>query len=358
MKINLIPKLQFVPMMTLLLLLSVSIAQAATAKPNQPQLMELLDTDWRFRPDPSDALMAKGVTGSDFDDHAWITLNAKQQWQLQPESPVADYHGVAWYRKTFKTVPNPHSQRVLLYFAGADGNAIIYLNGKKIGSHQTAGAAESYAGWNTPFYFDITDELRPKRNHLAVKVTSKPAFASGLHGGVSLWLADSSMNPFPSLLANPFWSAWITSAQGPMPAGWSIYAKDELRSQLKTARVKTADGAEGLAITFPPGTCNLFPSSASLEKPGIYHFSVQLLAKKAMSVRAKMYLPRPGEVIWEAKEAYGTTVQLSPGQPQWLRFDIPITEPNRANNLYLYLPRPDGLIVSEPSLLWSEAAEK
>lgn len=358
MKTYLTSKLHFVPLMTLLLLLPFSVAQAAATKPNQPQLIQVLDTGWRFHPDPDDALMAKGVTDADFDDHAWITLNAQQQWQLQPDSPVADYHGVAWYRKTFRTPPNPHSQRMLLYFAGSDGNAVIYLNGKKIGSHQTAGASENYAGWNTPFYFDITDDLRPKQNRMVVKVTSKPKDASGLHGGVSLWLADSNQDPFPSLLPNPFWVNWISNPQGPMPTGWNIYAKQELRPQIKTTRVKTADGAEGLAITFLPGNCNLFPGSAAFENAGIYHFSVQLQSEKPTSVRAVMYLPQPGEVTWKAKEAYEATVQLGPGQPQWLRFDIPITEPNRANQLYLYLRRPEGLIVSEPSLLWSEATEK
>jgi hypothetical protein len=358
MKTHLPPSLRFVPLMMLLLLLSIGMTQTAYSKPEQPQLIQVLDMDWRFHPDPADALMAKGVIGTDFDDHAWLTLNAKQQWQLQPDSPVADYRGVAWYRKSFETPPNPHAQRVLLYFAGADGNAIIYLNGKKIGSHQTAGASENFAGWDTPFYFDITDALRPKQNVLAVKVTSKPEFASGLHSGVKLWLADAGTDPFPSLLPNPFWASWITAPQGPMPAGWTIYAKDELRPQLKTARVKTADGAEALAITFPAGNCNLFPGPAPLTKAGIYHFSVQLLATEPTSVRATMYLPRPGEVVWEAKEAYEAAVKLVPGQPQWLKLDIPITEPNRPNNLYLYLHRPAGLIVSQPSLTWSGVAEK
>ncbi len=347
-------KLHLVPLMTLLLFLTVSIAQAAATKPTCPQMIQSLDMDWRFHPDPADALMAKGVTDADFDDHAWITLNAKQQWQLQPDSPVADYRGVAWYRKTFETPKNPHAQRVLLYFAGADGNAIVYLNDKKIGSHQTAGASDGYAGWNEAFYFDITDDLRPDKNVIAVKVTSKPEFASGLHSGVNLWLANAGQDPFPSILPNPYWAAWTENAQGPMPVGWTIYAKTELRPQIKTTHVKTADGAEALAITFPPGNCNLFPSSTPLTKTGIYHFSVQLLAAQPTSVRATMYLPRPGEVVWEAKEAYETTVKLIPGQPQWLKLDIPITEPNRPNNLYLYLHRPAGLIVSQPSLTWGE----
>lgn len=358
MKTSLKAQLHYAPLMTLLLFLAVNIAHAETTKPNQPHKIQILDTEWRFQPDPTDALMAKGVIDSNFNDHKWITLNAVQQWQLQPNSPVADYHGVAWYRKIFRTPSNPHSQRVLLYFAGADGNAIIYLNGKKIGSHQTAGANENYAGWNERFYFDITDDLRPKQNILAVKMTSKPAFASGLHGGVSLWLADAGQALFSSLLPNSFWGTWISNSQGPMPYGWSIYAKEELRPQLKTAHVTTADGAEALSITFPVGNCNLFPHSASLSKTGIYHFSVKLLAKKPTSVRGKMYLPRPDELAWKAKEAYESTIQLSPGQPQWLRFDIPITEPNRRNALYLYLRRPEGLIVSEPSLTWSEITKK
>jgi hypothetical protein len=336
------------------LLLLGTAATARAAGERRPHLALDLSDAWRFQPDSKGDGLSRGVTGLDFDDSSWVVLNALQQWQLQPKSPVADYHGVGWYRKEFDAPEIKRPQRAIVYFGGADGNTVIYLNGKKMGAHETAGAKENYAGWNAPFYFDVTDDLRPGRNVLAVEVTSKPALASGLHGGVSLWAADSPAEMFRSLLPNPFWAIWTTRGEGPMPAGWRIYSKPELRKQLKTDRVHLSDGSEGLSITLPGGNCNLFPAAPALEKPGVYHFGVRLSAQRATSVRARMYLPRPGEVVYQAKEFYGQTVKLTPNEPQELRFDIPTSESGRVCMLYIYLHQPEGLVISNPMLVWEK----
>ena len=56
-----------------------------------------------------------------------------------------------WYRRTF-TVPKAWAgQRLLLHFGAVDWEAIVYVNGKKIGEHR---------GGYDPFTFDVTESLK------------------------------------------------------------------------------------------------------------------------------------------------------------------------------------------------------
>ena len=74
-----------------------------------------------------------------------------------------DYHGVAWYWCEFDTPKNPHSGgRYLLKFNAVDYLADVWVNGKSIGSHE---------GSETPFEFDVTDQLiQGGKNLLVVRV--------------------------------------------------------------------------------------------------------------------------------------------------------------------------------------------
>jgi hypothetical protein len=58
-----------------------------------------------------------------------------------------------WYRRTFTVPADWAGQRILLHFGGVDWEAVVYVNGKLIGSHR---------GGYDAFYFDITDALKAK----------------------------------------------------------------------------------------------------------------------------------------------------------------------------------------------------
>lgn len=55
-----------------------------------------------------------------------------------------------WYRRTFLLPDKWKNQRILLHFGAVDWEAVVYLNGKKLGEHR---------GGYDPFSFDITDAL-------------------------------------------------------------------------------------------------------------------------------------------------------------------------------------------------------
>ena len=74
-----------------------------------------------------------------------------------------NYHGLAWYWKTFEAPPNPDPHgRYLLRFESVDYKADVWVNGKEVGSHEDA---------EEPFVLDVTDAVRSGTgNLLAVRV--------------------------------------------------------------------------------------------------------------------------------------------------------------------------------------------
>jgi hypothetical protein len=56
-----------------------------------------------------------------------------------------------WYRRTFAAPPLPSGHRLLLNFGAVDWEAVVYVNGQRVGEHR---------GGYDPFTFDITDQLK------------------------------------------------------------------------------------------------------------------------------------------------------------------------------------------------------
>jgi hypothetical protein len=145
-------------------------AAALTQHPGAKVLLTL-DSKWRFINQDSD------YSKSTFDDSAWKFIDATDTWQSQG---FPNYHGVAWYRKNF-SVAAP-AAKVLLFFGAVDGDAVVYVNGQKMGEHQLGSHGE---GWDQSFEMDITSQLRTGKNAIAVQV-SKNDHASGIYNGVAL----------------------------------------------------------------------------------------------------------------------------------------------------------------------------
>ena len=90
------------------------------------------------------------------------TLLVPGDWNTQQEKLFL-YEGTIWYKKSFD-YPIKKDRRVFVYFGAANYQAIVYLNGEKLGEH---------VGGFTPFNFEITDLLKEKDNFLIVKVDNK-----------------------------------------------------------------------------------------------------------------------------------------------------------------------------------------
>lgn len=90
------------------------------------------------------------------------TLLVPGDWNTQRDE-LYYYEGTVWYRNRFPYTPK-EGRRVFLYFGAANYEAIVGLNGRKLGRH---------VGGFTPFNFEVTGKLLDGENSLVVKVDNK-----------------------------------------------------------------------------------------------------------------------------------------------------------------------------------------
>jgi beta-glucuronidase len=96
----------------------------------------------------------------DFDKS--FSINVPGDWNTQkPE--LFFYEGTVWYKKSFDYSLNPNS-RQFIYFGAVNYQAIVYLNGEKVGEHQ---------GGFTPFNIEVTGKLKNKGNFIVVKADNR-----------------------------------------------------------------------------------------------------------------------------------------------------------------------------------------
>jgi len=89
-------------------------------------------------------------------------LNVPGDWNTQDEK-LFYYEGTIWYKKSFHHTLN-NKERTFIHFGAVNYEAIVYLNGKKIGKH---------TGGFTPFNFEITTNLVEGKNDIILKVDNK-----------------------------------------------------------------------------------------------------------------------------------------------------------------------------------------
>ena len=95
----------------------------------------------------------------EYDFDAAGSLKVPGDWNSQRESLLL-FEGLIWYRHTFNYHKRAHT-RCFLYFGAVNYQAIVYLDGKKVGDH--------FGGF-TPFNFEITDQVNEGANSLVVAV--------------------------------------------------------------------------------------------------------------------------------------------------------------------------------------------
>lgn len=87
------------------------------------------------------------------------TINIPADWNSQV-SELKYYEGNIWFKKSFD-YDLKSKKRLFVYFGAINYKADVYLNGKKLGTHE---------GGFTPFNYEITSIVQPKDNFLVVKV--------------------------------------------------------------------------------------------------------------------------------------------------------------------------------------------
>ena len=95
----------------------------------------------------------------EYDFDASPELAVPGDWNSQrPELEL--YEGAVWYKTSFDYTLAP-GRRAFLHFGAANYEAIVYLNGERVGKH---------VGGFTPFQLEVTEQLHPTDNVLIVEV--------------------------------------------------------------------------------------------------------------------------------------------------------------------------------------------
>jgi len=116
-----------------------------------------LDGAWRFKPDPE-----AGFFQTSFSDSNWKDIKVPSHWMMEGFDSKT---GTGGYRRHVQILANLRGRRIKLLFDGVYSGAEVWLNGRRIGSHE---------GGFAPFELDVTEAAHiGGDNLLAVLVREK-----------------------------------------------------------------------------------------------------------------------------------------------------------------------------------------
>ena len=145
---------------------------------------QTLNGAWQFEFDDANSGMKNGWYKSSAQKFSrQITVPFAFQTKLSGINDPS-YHDVVWYRRSLDVPANfrAANKRVMLNFGAVDYEAIVWVNGERIGEHR---------GGNTPFAFDVTDYLQANSNVIVVRVFD-PSTDRTIPRGKQFWEPKSA----------------------------------------------------------------------------------------------------------------------------------------------------------------------
>ncbi len=156
------------------------------ARSQQHGLRVSLDGEWLFTADSMKAGLGQRWYLDTTDRSTWQTVTTPRFWEGYPG--LADYDGWGWFAKTFRF--DKTAEPVSVYFAGVDDDAVVWINGVEVGSHE---------GYSDPFAVDAGKALRTGENLIVVLVKDNGG-GGGIYKPVTLLetrnLEDMLKGPF------------------------------------------------------------------------------------------------------------------------------------------------------------------
>lgn len=92
-----------------------------------------------------------------------VFANIKHPFKANPPGIDADTNATGLYRTTFNVSDSDKGKTFFLQFEGVQSACYVWLNGEAIGYHEDG---------MTPFEFNVTGDVKPGINHLAVEVVN------------------------------------------------------------------------------------------------------------------------------------------------------------------------------------------
>lgn len=139
----------------------------------QDMVMKIsLDGKWLFKSDKDKLGVDQRWFDATADRADWTQVETPRFWEDYPG--MATYDGWGWFARTFtfQKTAGPMS----IHFAGVDDDAVVWLNGIEVGSHN---------GYSDPFAVDVTGALRNGENLIVVQVDDH-AGGGGIYKPITL----------------------------------------------------------------------------------------------------------------------------------------------------------------------------
>ena len=199
------------------------------------------------------------------------TINVPGDWNTQDDR-LFFYEGCVWMKRDFNYT-RKSGHRAILYFGAVNYDAVVYVNGKKVGHHE---------GGFTPFNFDVTDVLVDGSNFVIVKIDNKRKAESvptlifdwWNYGGIT---RDVTLLDVPNVFIENY-SLQLLSLEG-RRIGFSVKlntaeAGREVRLSIPELKIKKSivTDAEGKAVLFMKAKPQLW----SPNNPKLYDVSIAM----------------------------------------------------------------------------------
>ncbi len=212
-----------------LLVLLLSLPAAAQYTIREPGAIPL-HGDWAFTLDPVATGEAEGWYGTNHPIRLWDKVQVPHCFSV--DKRYLFYTGNTWYRRTFPWQPVA-GKRVLLHFDAVYYGCGVWLNDRKVGTHE---------GGYTPFRFDITDFLKSGENTLAVSVDNNTWRRGTIPGARDEYKeGDGPGGQFPGWInyGGIIRPVYLTVEPGVYAQNVKVEAVPDLAKGTATLRVKT-----------------------------------------------------------------------------------------------------------------------
>lgn len=224
----------------------------------------ILNDQWQTIASDSTGFDPGEFQSEQFKPENWLTVDVPHNWDDYAgyrRLRHGNFHGSAWYRKTFSVEKPLDEKRFFLFFEGVSSYATIWLNGDSVGYH---------AGGRTTFTIDVTDHLRFDRDNLLAVKAENPAFIHDLPwvcGGCSADLGFSEgsqplgiFRPVQLIMTHPvriepfgihIWNDdQISETKASLNVTAEIKNYSEVRRQIEVRQIlRNQDGKKILSVT-------------------------------------------------------------------------------------------------------------
>ncbi|MDS0280681.1 glycoside hydrolase family 2 protein [Haloarcula onubensis] len=243
-----------------------------------------LNGQWQLRPDSGDVGTDEEWGAREaWPDGEGYSIAVPSAWQEIDD--LADYTGVAWYRRSVELESVPDGKQFVLGFGAVDYHATVYVNGVECGDHR---------GGYLPFEVDVTEALEPGENVVTVRVADPEDISEIPHGKQGepwytrvsgIWqdvtletrpvLHVSELKLTPDLDDDAVHVEFTTSGTGATDLSATVQVREEDDVVAETTCQVDSEGATTVSISIPDATY------WTPDRPALYDVDVALSADGA-----------------------------------------------------------------------------